>query len=80
MHNFLKHGVPPGLKIFVNDFACITNERVQCRFPKSKKKRIRKKWSKRPSNYRIKEVHRMIQVGNNLYVSSNIYEQLKKEQ
>lgn len=39
-------------------------ETIQFRFPKSKKKRIRKKWSKNESNYRLAP-------SSNLYITNN---------
>lgn len=52
-------------------------QRYQFRFPKSKKKRVRKKWSRRESNFRIKEVPKGVQLGNILYVNQIMYNKLK---
>lgn len=44
-----------GIPVFHNSYLdnpSIEIERVQYRFPRSKKKRIRRKWAKRPSNWR----------------------------
>jgi hypothetical protein len=38
-----------GMPVYVNVMA---TTRQQCRFPKSKRKRIRKKWAKRPDNFK----------------------------
>ena len=52
-------------------------EFYQFRFPKSKKKRIRKKWSKRKENYR--EKLKAVKLGDTLYVSPSYFEVLKKD-
>lgn len=51
-------------------------ERKQFRFPKSKKKRIRAKWSKREENY--KYIPKIYRVGNTIYCHPYYYEKLKK--
>ena len=68
-----------GIQVFVNDMACISNEWKQYRFPKSKKVRIRKKWSKNRANFRIEEVHKVIMLKseNKMFVSQKTYDQLK---
>lgn len=69
-----------GIQVFVNNMACISNEWKQFRFPKSKKKRIRKKWSKRTINFKIKEVHKVIMMKseNKMFVSQKTFDQLKR--
>jgi hypothetical protein len=47
---------------------------VQFRFPRSKKKRIRIKWSKRPDNHR--ETPTAIQLGNTIMVHPEIHQRL----
>ena len=42
-------GLPLGFKIIESPHMA---DRVQVRFPRSKKRRIRKKWAKRPDNWR----------------------------
>ena len=64
-------------KVIVNDLGCIRTEYKQFRFPKSKKLRIRKKWMKRENNFRLKEVHNILKLGNLLIVSTKFYEKLK---
>lgn len=44
---------------------------MQFRFPKSKKKRIRKKWTKRPFNFKMKEFDRIIFDKENMTVYGN---------
>ena len=66
-----------GFQVVVNDIACISKEWKQYRFPKSKKVRIRKKWSKRSVNFRMQDVHRVIKMQDKLFVSSLIFEKLK---
>ena len=70
---------PLQLVVVVNDIACIRTEKKQYRFPKSKKKRIRKKWKNRGENYRMEETHTAFKVGNTLVVSSKIYSKLKQD-
>lgn len=65
------------IPVIVNDFACITQEWEQYKFPKSKKKRIRKKWAKQSGYFRVQDVHRAIKIQGQLFVSTKIYEQLK---
>lgn len=74
-YKYLRH---KGLtfQIFINDEACIKQELKQFRFPKSKKYRIRNKWSKRKSNFKIELVHRIIKADNILFVSNKIYKNI----
>jgi len=79
--NTLLYAVPlGGVDVFVNDMACISKEWKQYRFPKSKKKRIRKKWSKRSKNFRMQDVHRMIVMKDErrVFVSQKMYDKLKE--
>ena len=48
-------------------------ERKQVRFPKSKKKRIRKKWAKQAKNYAWKEVPKIFLIGNVVLISPKFY-------
>jgi hypothetical protein len=66
-----------GMPVIVNDFACISQEWKQYKFPKSKKKRIRKKWAKQSRYFRMQDVHRVIKMQGKLFVSTKIFEQLK---
>lgn len=66
-----------GMPVIVNDFACISQEWKQYRFPKSKKKRIRKKWAKQSRYYRMQDIHRAFKVDGKLIVSTKVFEQLK---
>lgn len=54
-------------------------KKKQFRFPKSKKKRIRKKWSKRPENFHTVQVlgERVTKVGDTLFVGPKTLEALK---
>lgn len=40
-----------GLPVHVDDSLGVIYERRQCRFPRSKRRRIRRKWAKDPLNY-----------------------------
>lgn len=64
------------MKIQVVEDIHLKKEKYQFRFPKSKKKRIRKKWSKRESNFRYKEFY--LKIGNTLFVSKKMYDKIKK--
>ena len=68
-----------GFSIHVNDFMCIQQKYVQFRYPKSKKKRIRKKWAKRPENFRFEEADQIIKWGNKIFLSENAFNLLKSE-
>lgn len=76
--NTMFPAMPFGFQVVVNDIACISKELKQYRFPKSKKVRIRKKWSKRSVNFKMKDVHRVIKMQDKLFVSSMIFEKLKE--
>jgi hypothetical protein len=45
-----------GIPIIVDETLPI-RRRVQFRFPKSRRKRIRKKWAKQPENFRTETTH-----------------------
>lgn len=66
-------------KIVVNDLACIDKKWKQFRYPKTKKARIRKKWSKRNLNFRFEEVHRMVIMKdqNTVVVSQKTFDTIK---
>lgn len=49
----------------------------QVRFPKSKKKRIRKKWSKRPINWGFVPTYMAISFMGKLYVNTPMYQKIK---
>lgn len=52
-------------------------EFIQFRFPKSKKKRIIKKWLKRKENFKRKETERFLKFDDKIIVSSKVYDILK---
>ncbi len=60
-----------GFKIF-QSVHCV--ERKQFRFPRAKKRRIRKKWANRECNF--KYIPRAYKMDNNLYVHPSIYQQI----
>lgn len=65
--------------LVINDMACISKEWRQVRYPKSRKKRIRKKWGKQCQNFGFKEVHRLIKLGDRMLVSGKIYAHIMKK-
>ncbi len=70
--------LPHGIEVFLDDRLCAREEWKQFRFPKSKKKRIRKKWAKKRINYKYKTVYRTVRYGNKLFVPSVVYNKLKE--
>lgn len=72
--------IPRGVKVVINDMACIYTEYKQFRFPKSKKKRIRKKWSKRARNWKTYTRRRVliIRERNLMFVSTEDFMRLKE--
>lgn len=66
------------IEVHVNDIACVSKKFVQCKFPKSKKKRIRKKWSKRDENFRLVDVHKVLVMDDKILVSSKTHEKMIK--
>jgi uncharacterized protein YkuJ len=80
--NFEQNGVLPdfigGIKIVVNDAACVSMQWKQYKFHKSKKVRTRKKWSKRNSNFRLQEVHTAYKYQDTLFVSTRIFDKINK--
>jgi hypothetical protein len=71
--DFIMHGTP----VLVDDNLCQFREFIQFRFPKSKKKRIRKKWSKQTNNWKWKEKERIFKFEDKIIISSKAYELLK---
>ena len=64
-----------GIRVYASNL-CLSDELVQYKFPKSKKSRIRKKWSKQNKNYRIEEVERACLIDSKLFVSHKSYNML----
>ena len=54
-------------------------EEIQYRFPRSKKARIRKKWARRPQNWKSIARDQVFKVGNKLVCSPSIHAKLKAE-
>lgn len=54
-------------------------EEIQYRFPRSKKARIRKKWARRPQNWKSIAHSQIFKVGNKLVCSPSILAKLKAE-
>lgn len=65
-----------GLKIIIDDNATQRAERRQWRFPRSRRKRIRRKWSKNPRNYRVESIELgLLVVGGSVVMSSRHFSQ-----
>lgn len=67
-----------GIPVYVNDLLCIRKELKQFRFPKSKKRRIRKKWTNNTRNYRVEDVHKLVTLEGKMYVSQKDFDRLTK--
>lgn len=77
MGDNLLGNIPSGLQVVVNDSICITIIRQQIRWPLSKKRRIRRKWSKDyKRNFVTQESHRSYIIYGVCYVSAKIKERL----
>ena len=64
--------------IIENMYMCEAEE-IQYRFPRSKKARIRKKWARRPQNWKSIARDQVFWVGNKLVCSPSILAKLKAE-
>ena len=51
----------------------------QFRFPKTKKKRIRKKWAKKPENYKMVSEDKGIIIGDTVFVSQQAFDRLSEK-
>ena len=69
--------ITTGIPVFVNDNMCQFLDYVQIKFPKSKKKCIRKKWEKQHKNWAMKKKERIIKFEDKIIVSSKTFEMLK---
>ena len=54
-------------------------DRVQFRFPRAKKRRIRRKWAKRRENYKTVPWDTAYRIGNTMYMHPIMVERLKRE-
>ena len=54
-------------------------DRKQVRFPRTKKRRIRKKWAKRPENYRTIPWDKVYRMGDAIYAHPAMIEKLKRQ-
>lgn len=75
MKEYLSH--INGFNFIEDKFLLPDSKRIQFKFPKSKKKRIRKKWLKRNENYKTIETERFIKFNNTIIVSTKSYNKLK---
>lgn len=64
-----------GLSVIVDDRLCVADW-VQFRFPRSKRRRIRRKWGRRDRNWR--PVATVCRVGDTLYVSPAMLAAIRK--
>lgn len=68
-----------GFQIRIDDSLGVEWSKVQCRFPRSKKKRIRKKWAKQSKNFEWnrRQVPLIYRMGNIIIANSPGYIELK---
>ena len=71
--DFLMHGIP----VYVDDNMCQYRKLVQYKFPKSKKKRIRRKWSLRSKNWRCELRESILKFEDKIIISTKAFEILK---
>lgn len=72
--------IPLGqFEVITNDNLCIKKEYAQYRFPKSRNKRIRRKWSKRNINYKIIDKHYVWRIENKIYMSTKMRDKMMLE-
>jgi len=73
----LKDGMSGGLYGFkiIDSFAM--RDKIQFRFPRSKKKRIRKKWAKQNKNYKFIPKQEMLIMGNQIICHPIIAQQIR---
>lgn len=55
----------------------LLSKQVQFRFPRSKKKRIKRKWQKDKRNFRTDQNQAII-AGDKIFVSPEVYEEIRK--
>lgn len=63
-----------GFDVVVSDLLGV--ERVQTRFPRTKRKRVRRKWEKDPRNWTTRHTKLMYRVGNTIVCSPTAYPDL----
>lgn len=68
-----------GINIRISNTICLVADYKQYRFPKSKKKRIRAKWTKNKQNFRFEESDRVICIGDTVYMSQKQYDKFSKK-
>lgn len=73
------NGYLAGIAIYITNLLYET-ESTQIRFPRSKRRRTRRKWAKRSENYRTKRISKpAIQIGNSLYMTPEMWMDLKRQ-
>lgn len=77
--NLLKIETHNAPVIMADDCITVFTENVQVKFPKSKKRRIRKKWAKNPFNFQYARVDNAVRIGNTFYVSRKVFDALKTQ-
>ena len=67
-----------GFNLIVSPQIAITDG-VQFRFPRSKKARIRKKWSKRQENFKSVQRDQCFKIGNTIVCTPGFYAKIQKD-
>ena len=74
----IRQGTHDGLQIFITN-ALYETHRKQIRFPRSKRKRTRAKWAKRPENYKTwRESKSAVRIGGAIWMTPEMWMNLKK--
>lgn len=69
---------PYTVDVYVDPYLPNTR-RVQFRFPKSRKRRIRKKWEKDARNWRTEEIYTAFRINGKLVVNEACYRKMQSE-
>ena len=65
-----------GFRVYSSPHMC---DRVQFRFPRTKKRRIRKKWAKRVENWKTVPWDKVYRMGDAIYAHPIMIEKLKRD-
>jgi hypothetical protein len=68
-----------GMPIHIDDLLGVKYERKQVRFPRSKKRRMQKKWSRQSKNFAVikRQVPECYRFGSMLVMNSSMFAKLK---
>lgn len=68
-----------GMPVYIDDLLGWKQERVQVKFPRSKKRRVRNKWSRQDKNFHVRrwQVPEAYQIGHMIVMNSAAKSQMK---